>query len=84
MSKVMMAAVLANMVDPYRKMWLSERKAHAETRKLMNERLGSEPVLSEGGGSGSKAPEVKYQEDLKRPFADVFLEQLRREEARNR
>lgn len=84
MSKVMMAAVLANMVDPYRKMWLSEREAHAKTKKMMNERLGSEPMLSEGGGGGSGAPEMKFKEDLKRPFADVFLEQLRREEARNR
>lgn len=85
MRKMAMAALLAPAADAYRKMWLSERAAHAKSKKIIQERLGAEPSLSEsGGGDRNSTPEGQFQEDLKKPFADVFLREFHKAQARNR
>lgn len=84
MGKMAMAAVLAPMADAYRKLWLGERASHQKTKSVLKERFGSEPTLTSGGGSGDNAPEVKSQQDLNRPFSEVFLEEFHRQQNRNR
>lgn len=83
MKKVMLASILANMVDPYRKLWMSEREAHNKTKKLVKDRFAAEPSLTESGG-GNGTPQSQLQNDLKRPFKDVFLETFHKAQARSR
>lgn len=84
MGKLAMAAWLASMTDAYRKLWISERLAHNKTKGVMSEKFGSEPSLSESSGGENRTPDAKLKSDLNRPFAQVFLEEFHRQQARNR
>jgi hypothetical protein len=84
MGKMAIASLLAPMADKYRKLWLSERAAHAKTRSTLTERFGSEPSLSESGGGGGATPQTQLQDDLKKPFSEVFLREFHKQQARNR
>jgi hypothetical protein len=75
LKRMAMACVLAPMADTYRKLWLQERAARLKTDQVQNDRYGSEPTLSESGGNArGQAPNL--QDDLKKPFKDVFLREF--------
>lgn len=80
MGKVAIACALAPMADVYRKLWMAERADNQKNQKLIKERFGSEPNLSESGGNirGSDT----MQEDLKKPFTDVFLREFHKAQQR--
>lgn len=82
--KAMMASIMASMVDPYRKLWLSEREAHNKTKALVKEKFAAEPSLSESSGGLDKSPDSQLKDDLKQPFTSVFLREFRKSQARNR
>lgn len=79
MGKMAMASILAPMADAYRKLWLAERAAHEKTRGALDSRYGSEPSMSESGGNVRSSSGRSVEEDLKRPFKDVFLEEFHRQ-----
>lgn len=82
MRKMAMAAVLAPMADAYRKLWLAERGAHSKTKKMVQERFGAEPSLSESsGGDRNSTPDAQFKDDLKKPFQEVFLREFHRQQA---
>jgi hypothetical protein len=80
MKKVAKAVILAPAVDAYRKMWMEERKARLKSDRIIRERLGSEPTMSESGGNTNGSSST--QEDLKKPFADVFLREFHKAQSR--
>jgi hypothetical protein len=73
--KMAMACVLAPMADRYRTLWMAERAARVKAESTIKERFGAEPSLSESGGAG-RTPDSVLAADLKRPFADVFIEKF--------
>ena len=77
MRKMALACIMAPMADTYRKLWLQERQQRTKTQKIMRDRFGSEPNLQESGGNFSSS--ANTQEDLKKPFADVFLREFHRQ-----
>jgi hypothetical protein len=83
LDRVALACLLAPAADTYRKMFLTAQKKVADLQKIINDRLGGEPNLSESAGS-SLTPESQMNEDLKKPFADVFLREFHRAQGRNR
>lgn len=77
MEKVAFACLLAPAADTYRKLFLTSQKKVGELQKIINERIGNEPNLSESSGNASHLmPEAQLQEDLKKPFTDVFLREF--------
>jgi hypothetical protein len=85
MSRVAMACLLAPTADVYRKLWMVAQKKANELQQVIDERIGNEPVLSESpGNAGKLVPEQQTQEDLKRPFHEVFLREFHRARERNR
>jgi hypothetical protein len=83
LDRVALACLLAPAADTYRKMFLASQKKVADLQKLVNDRLGGEPNLSESAGS-SLTPESQVNEDLKKPFADVFLREFHRSQSQRR
>lgn len=82
MDKMAVACILAPAVDAYRKLWLSERAARMKSEGTLKDRFGVEPSLSESSGPGNGAEPLK--DDLKKPFADVFLREFHKAQARSR
>jgi len=80
MGRMAMACVLAPMADTYRKLWLTERAKNQKMDTTMKERFGSEPTLSESGGN-AQGPS-SYQEDMKKPFSEIFLRELHKQAGR--
>jgi hypothetical protein len=81
MEKMAYATWLAPMADVYRKLWITERLAHQKTAKNLKEHFGAEPYIGQsGGGEGAN----QMEEDLKRPFSQVFLREFHRARERNR
>jgi hypothetical protein len=83
LDKVAMACLLAPTADAYRKLFLKSQKKIIELQKVIDERIGSEPTLSESGGNSFTA-ESQIQDDLKKPFSQVFLREFHRAQQRNR
>ena len=82
MDKVALACLLAPTADAYRKLFIKSQKKVGELNKLIRERLGNEPNLSESSGNaGNLTPSGQVEEDLKRPFSEVFLREFHK--ARN-
>jgi len=75
MGKVAIAMRLAPMVDVYRKLWLATRQELGKKESIIKEKFGSEPNLSESGGN-IRGNGASLDEDLKKPFADVFLKKF--------
>lgn len=84
MEKMAYATWLAPMADVYRKLWISERMAHEKTAKNLKEKFGAEPYIGESGGGPDTTPSGQLQDDLKKPFSDVFLREFKRQQARSR
>ena len=83
MDKVAMACLLAPAADTYRKLWLASQNKIGKLQKIIKEKIGNEPVLSESGGSQVlQTSEAQQAADLKRPFAEVFLREFHRSQAR--
>ena len=77
LKRTAMACLLAPAADVYRKMWMAERAARLKIDKTQRDRYGSEPTLSESGGN-SRTDTPSMEEDLKKPFSDVFLREFHR------
>lgn len=59
--------------------------AQAKDKKVMQDKFGSEPSLSESaGGDIHSTPDAKLQDDLKKPFTQVFLREFHRSQSQNR
>lgn len=85
LDKVAMACLLAPAADAYRNLFIKSQKKVAELQKIINDKFGNEPNLSESpGNAGNLMPDQQMQEDLKKPFADVFLREFHRSRERNR
>jgi hypothetical protein len=85
MGRVAMACLLAPAASAYRKLWIASQKKIGQLQNTIKEKLGNEPTLSESSGNGaSGSHEAQMAEDLKKPFADVFLREFHRSQARNR
>lgn len=84
MEKVALACAMAPTADAYRKLFLTSQKKVTELQQFIKERIGNEPNLSESGGNAGGGPSGSMQEDLKKPFADVFLREFHRAQGRNR
>lgn len=85
MNKVALACLLAPAADAYRKLFIKSQQKVGELNKIIRERLGNEPNLSESSGNaGNLTPESQAQDDLKRPFAQVFLREFHKQQGRNR
>lgn len=85
LDRVALACLLAPAADAYRKLFLASQKKVADLQKLVDERFGNEPNLSESpGNAGAPTPDGQFKEDLKKPFADVFLREFHKSQARNR
>lgn len=83
MSKVAMACVLAPAAEVYRKLWMNSQKKIGELQKIVKDRIGSEPNLSESAGNQSiPLPDQQLKEDLKQPFSTVFLREFHKAQAR--
>lgn len=83
LDRVALACLLAPAADTYRKLFLTAQKKVGDLQKIINDRLGGEPNLSESAGNSFTA-ESQIKEDLKKPFADVFLREFHRSQARSR
>jgi len=78
LKRMAFAVAMAPMADVYRDLWLKERAARAKGDKLISDRLGAEPNLSESGGNvPGSTPTI--EEDLKTPFPQVFLREFHRQ-----
>jgi hypothetical protein len=85
LDRVALACLLAPAADAYRKLFITSQKKVSELEKLINDRLGGEPNLSESGGNaGNLTPDGQFKDDLKKPFADVFLREFHKSRARNK
>lgn len=84
MSKVAMACLLAPAADAYRTLFLKSQKKVSELQKLINDRIGGEPNLTESAGKHTMMPDEQLKDDLKRPFADVFLREFHRSQSQRR
>ena len=84
LDRVAMACLLAPAADTYRKLFLTSQKKVAELQKLIKERIGNEPVLTESPGKFGVTPTEQMADDLKRPFNEVFLREFHKSQARNR
>jgi len=85
LDRVALACLLAPAADAYRKLFLASQKKVTELQKLVNDRFGNEPNLSESpGNAGNLTPSGQFNEDLKKPFADVFLREFHKARAKSR
>lgn len=85
LDRVALACLLAPAADAYRKLFLASQKKVSELQKRWDERVGNEPNLSESAGNaGNLTPSGQFQEDLKKPFTDVFLREFHKSRAQNR
>jgi hypothetical protein len=84
MDKVAMACLLAPTADAYRKLFLQSQQKVGELQKIIRDRIGGEPNLSESAGNGNLGPESQLKEDLKKPFDQVFLREFHRAQSRTR
>ena len=75
MGKVAIACALAPMADVYRKLWMAERQDNQKNQKIIKDRFGSEPNLSESGGASRSTT----KDDLAKPFTDVFLQEFHKQ-----
>ena len=83
LDRVALACLLAPAADTYRKLFLTAQKKVGDLQKIINDRLGGEPNLSESAGSSFTA-ESQMKDDLKKPFADVFLREFHKAQSRGR
>ena len=83
LDRVALACLLAPAADTYRKLFLTAQKKVGDLQKIINDRLGGEPNLSESAGSAFTA-ESQMQDDLKKPFADVFLREFHKSQSQRR
>lgn len=85
MGRVALACVLAPAADAYRKLWVNSQKKIGQLQKIIDERINSEPDLSESGGSNRiPASEQQLKEDLGKPFHEVFLREFHKSRSMNR
>ena len=77
MDKAARAMVMSRMVDPLMKLLQAERAARIKNEKIIKERLGSEPSLSESGGNIRNGGPP----DLKEPFNVAFMRELQKQHA---
>jgi hypothetical protein len=85
MNKVALACLLAPTAEVFRKLWINSQKKIGQLQKIIDERIGNEPDLSESGGSQAMpTSEAQMREDLRRPFHEAFLREFHRSQARNR
>jgi len=85
MNRVAVACLLAPAADVYRKLWMAAQKKAIDLQKVIDDRFGNEPTLSESPGNAANlVPEKQMQEDLKRPFSEVFLREFHKAQARSR
>jgi hypothetical protein len=85
MEKVARACLLAPAAEAYRKLWLNSQKKIGQLQKVINERINGEPNLSESSGSQRiLTPDAQMQDDLKRPFHEVFLREFHKSQAAQR
>lgn len=85
LNRVAMACILAPSVDAYRKLWLNSQKKIGQLEKVINQRIGSEPNLSENGGPGmGGTPDQQFKDDLNKPFTEVFLREFHRSQQQQR
>lgn len=85
MGRVAFACLLAPAADAYRKLFITSQKEVMRLKKVIGDRFGEEPSLSESPGSnGPMGGEAQMKEDLKRPFSEVFLREFHRAQARSR
>jgi len=83
MNKVAMACILAPAADAYRKLWVNSQKKIGELQKIIKDRIGNEPNLSESGGSqGIPSVDAQFKADLSQPFEKVFLREFHKSQAR--
>jgi len=75
MKKVALALRLAPYMEVYRKLWLTERAARNKSDTVLRDKFGSEPSISESGGN-VRGGTPMMDEDLKKPFTDVFLREF--------
>jgi hypothetical protein len=85
LDRVALACLLAPAADAYRKLFLTSQKKVSELQKIIKDRFGNEPNLSESSGNaGDLTPESQIKDDLKKPFNQVFLREFHKAQARNR
>ena len=84
MKRMAFACALAPLADVYRKLWLTERAGKHKAETTLRDKFGSEPSLSESPGSKDHSPPAQLQEDLRRPFSEIFLREFHRSQARSR
>jgi hypothetical protein len=83
MNKVAMACILAPAADAYRKLWMNSQKKIGELQKIIKDKIGNEPNLSESSGSqGIPNNDAQLKADLNRPFLEVFLREFHKSQAR--
>lgn len=83
LNKVAFACLLAPAADAYRNLFMKAQKQVAELKQVIKDKGWSEPNLSESSGNaGMRTPDAQLQEDLKRPFAEVFLREFHRQQQR--
>jgi hypothetical protein len=85
MNKVALACLLAPTAEVFRNLWINSQKKIGQLQKIINERIGNEPNLSESSGANAMPQsEAQLKEDLKRPFHEIFLREFHRQQAQNR
>ena len=85
MDKVALACLLAPTADAYRKLFIKSQQKVSELNKIIRERIGGEPSLHESGGNaGNLTPDGQMQDDLKKPFTQVFLREFHKSQVQNR
>lgn len=85
LNKMAYACLLAPAADAYRNLFMKAQKRVAELNQIIKEKGWNEPVLSESGGNAAHLTnEAQTAEDLKKPFAQVFLREFHKSQARTR
>lgn len=85
MQKVAMACLLAPSAEAYRRLWLNSQKKIGQLQRVIKDRIGNEPDLSERGGPGGNlTSEEQFKADLSQPFDKVFLREFHKQQAQGR
>jgi hypothetical protein len=80
MGKMAMACVLAPFTDVYRKLWYAALQRADKAEKVLSEKFGSEPTISESSGNQvTPGATPSLQEDLKKPITEVFLREFHKQ-----
>ena len=79
MDKVAMACLLAPTADAYRKLFIKSQKRIGELQKIINDKIGNEPNLSESAGPGARTSADQTKVDLNEPFDKVFLREFHKQ-----